>query len=216
MAYSVPEAQGLYDPQREHDACGIGAIVNISGRRDHGIVEMGRQVLLNLQHRGAAGADELTGDGGGILIQLPHDFLAAEADRLGFALPEPLSYGVAMLFLPREAEIRRACEETLSRAAGESGLRVLGWRDVPSRGDCLGEIARASEPVVRQLFIGGEGVSDEALERRLFVARSARSAGCATASAAQPPISARPRCLAARSFTRACSLRRSCSPTIPI
>jgi len=167
----TPQARGLYDPAWEHDACGIGAIVNISGRREHAILDYGRQVLLNLQHRGAAGADESTGDGAGILLQIPHEMFAEEAPRLGSDLSQPGQYGVAMLFLPQDGEVRRGCEEILAAAIGEGGLRVLGWRDVPTDNRCLGAIARASEPVVRQLFIGGEGLADEPLERRLFVVR---------------------------------------------
>ena len=168
---SVPGSQGLYDPWHEHDACGIGAIVNISGRREHAIIEYGKQVLLNLQHRGAAGADESTGDGAGILLQIPHEFFAAEARRAGFLLPAREHYGVAMVFLPQDAAIRRQCEAMLTEAAVEGGLRPLGWRDVPVDDTCLGEIARASEPVIRQWFLDGQGLCEEPLERRLFVVR---------------------------------------------
>jgi glutamate synthase domain-containing protein 2/glutamate synthase domain-containing protein 1/glutamate synthase domain-containing protein 3 len=171
MAHTAPKAQGLYHPAWEHDACGIGAIVNITGRREHAIVEYGKQVLMNLMHRGAAGADESTGDGAGILMQIPHEFFVAESTRLGFTLPEPRKYGVAMVFSPRDAELRRGCEQVLLEAVNEEGLKVLGWRDVPTSNKTLGEIARLSEPVVRQLFIGGEGREDLELERRLFVAR---------------------------------------------
>jgi len=171
MTDGVPQAQGLYDPRAEHDACGIGAIVNISGHREHAIVEHGKQVLLNLMHRGAAGADESTGAGAGILLQLPHEFLAAEARRLGIELPEPGRYGVAMVFLPRRADVARRCEQILGQSIAEGGLKVLGWRDVPGENGCLGDIARAAEPVIRQVFIAGEGLEDEALERRLFVVR---------------------------------------------
>ncbi|MGA2033247.1 MAG: glutamate synthase large subunit [Thermoguttaceae bacterium] len=174
MRPSLPKATGLYDPQWEHDACGIGAVVNISGVRNHAIVEHGKQVLLNLMHRGAAGADESTGDGAGILLQIPHEFFAAEADRLQFALPSRRQYGVAMVFLPPKLDLRRTCEEILAERVEAEGLEVLAWRDVPCDDRCLGELARASEPVVRQLFIGGSsGMSpdDEELERRLFLAR---------------------------------------------
>ena len=168
---SPPGPQGLYDPRNEHDACGIGAVVNISGRRDHAIIEYGKQVLLNLQHRGAAGADESTGDGAGILLQIPHEFFAIEARRLGFSLPAARHYGVAMVFLPQVDEVRRQCQAMLVEAAVEGGLGPLGWRDVPRDDTCLGEIARASEPVIRQLFLDGQGLSEEPLERRLFVVR---------------------------------------------
>jgi glutamate synthase (NADPH/NADH) large chain len=167
----APGASGLYDPGNEHDACGIGAIVNISGRREHAILEHGRQVLLNLQHRGAAGADEATGDGAGILFQIPHEFFVEALRRSGVELPPPGQYGVAMLFLPRDAELRRGCERLLADAVAEGGLRVLGWRSVPVDNSSLGEIAKAAEPVIRQMFIAGEGMADEALEGRLFVIR---------------------------------------------
>ncbi len=112
---TAPPAQGLYDPQYEHDACGIGAVVDISGAKSHKIVAYGKQILLNLQHRGASGADESTGDGAGILIQIPHEFFAAEADRLKFDLPPSGHYGVGILFLPQDAAIRGTCEEVLAQ-----------------------------------------------------------------------------------------------------
>jgi len=171
MIHNAPSPEGLYDPTYEHDACGIGAIVSISGRREHAIVRQGLEVLLNLEHRGAAGADESTGDGAGILVQLPHDFLAAEAGALGFALPKPSAYGVAMVFWPRDSEVRRRAEEILVETIQQGELEVLGRRDVPTDDDCLGELARASEPAISQWFLNGRGLSDEALERRLFVVR---------------------------------------------
>ena len=171
MLRNAPPAQGLYDPRWEHDACGIGAIVNISGRREHAIVEQGKQILLNLQHRGAAGADGVTGDGAGMLIQVPHEFFQAEAERLGTGLGDRFQYGVAMVFLPRDTELRTQCEKLLTDAIADGGLKALGWRDVPKNDACLGDIARACEPVIRQLLIGGEGLEEETLERRLFVVR---------------------------------------------
>ena len=167
----MPRKQGLYDPGWEHDACGIGAVANISGRRNHAIIDYGKQVLLNLLHRGAAGSDESTGDGAGILLQIGHEFLAAETERLCFALPEPKHYGIAMVFGPRNAVLRDQCDRILREAIGHYGLKVLGWRDVPVCNDCLGELARESEPTIRQVFIGGAGLDDEALERRLYLAR---------------------------------------------
>jgi glutamate synthase domain-containing protein 2/glutamate synthase domain-containing protein 1/glutamate synthase domain-containing protein 3 len=168
---SRPKAQGLYDPQWEHDACGIGAVVNISGRRDHTIVEHGRQILMNLMHRGASGADESTGDGAGILFQVPHEFYGKEADRLKFALPGREQYGVGIFFLPQDAKLRGICEQLVREGLEKNGLSVLGWRDVPSDNGCLGDIALGSEPVVRQVFIGGGDLQGEALERRLYIAR---------------------------------------------
>jgi glutamate synthase (NADPH) large chain len=172
-----PKAQGLYDPQFEHDACGIGAVVNVSGRRDHAIVEYGKQVLLNLMHRGAAGADESTGDGAGILMQIPHEFFVSSAAGLDFALPQPRQYGVVMIFLPRTEELRKRCEDILIEKIKDEGLKVLGWRDVPTDNSCLGGIARNSEPVIRQVFISGEGREHEELERRLYVARKRAERG---------------------------------------
>jgi glutamate synthase (NADPH/NADH) large chain len=163
--------QGLYETQYEHDACGIGAVVNINGTRDHSILECGKQILINLTHRGAAGADETTGDGAGILFQVPHEFFATECDNLGFSLPEPGGYGVGMVFGPKDAELRAGCERVLEEALAYHGLKVLGWREVPTAGDCLGKIALAAEPVIRQVFVDGAGVEQEELERRLYLAR---------------------------------------------
>ncbi len=168
---SMPSAHGMYDPRHEHDACGIGAVVNISGRREHQIIDLGKKVLTNLMHRGAAGADESTGDGAGILLQLPHELFVAEAARLAFSLPEPGQYAVAMLFLPHASEVRVQCQEILSETIEQGGLKCLGWRVVPCDNSCLGDIARSSEPAIRQLFISGEGLQDEELERRLLVLR---------------------------------------------
>ena len=172
MSYSTMwRKQGLYDPRWEHDACGIGAVASISGRREHAILEKGNQVLLNLMHRGAAGSDESTGDGAGILFQIPHEFFAEEAQGLGFDLPEPKSYGVAMVFEPRDAGLRARCEGFLSEAIDHYGMKVLGWREVPTSNSCLGDLARAAEPVIRQVFIGGAGLDSEELECRLYRAR---------------------------------------------
>jgi glutamate synthase domain-containing protein 2/glutamate synthase domain-containing protein 1/glutamate synthase domain-containing protein 3 len=161
----------LYDPQWEHDACGIGAVVDISGHRTHAIVEQGKQVLLNLMHRGASGADESTGDGAGILLQIPDEFFRTEADSLGFSLPPQGHYGVGMFFLPHDAELRGRCQQTVAAQAEAEGLTLLGWRDVPTDNRCLGELARTSEPVIRQAFFDGRGRKEEDLERRLYVVR---------------------------------------------
>ena len=173
MDNQPPKSQGLYDPQWEHDACGVGAVVNISGRADHAIIEHGKEVLLNLMHRGASGSDESTGDGAGILMQLPHEFLAASAERCGMELPAAGSYAVGMVFEPRQAPVAGQCEEVLAESLGQYGLKVLGWRDVPTRNDGLGQLARASEPKVRQVFVvvAAAGLSGEDFERKLFLAR---------------------------------------------
>jgi len=166
-----PKNQGLYESRYEHDGCGIGAVVNISGQRSHSIIEYGREILLNLRHRGAAGADEITGDGAGILFQIPHNFFAFECNRLGFSLPEASKYGVGMVFCPREQELSKKCEEALEASISHYGMRVLGWRDVPTSNKCLGKIALESEPRIRQIFVYGPGLEDELLERRLYLAR---------------------------------------------
>jgi len=168
---SAPKAYGLYDPQNEHDACGIGAVVNISGKADHRIIDLGKQILLNLMHRGASVADEVTGDGAGILFQIPHEFFLEELDRDKVALPDCGAYGVAMVFLPREDEVRWRCETLLESEIVASGLRLIGRREVPTDHSCLGEIARACEPRIFQFFIHGNGLQGEELERRLFVTR---------------------------------------------
>jgi len=162
---------GLYESRREHDACGVGAIVNISGRKSRTVIEFGERILKNLQHRGAAGSDESTGDGAGILFQIPHEFFAAQCDKLGCTLPGPGSYGVGMVFGPKDLQLRRQCDEILAGAMGYYGLKILGWRTVPTENSCLGELALAAEPSIKQVFIDGNALESEALERRLYLAR---------------------------------------------
>jgi len=157
--------------RREHDGCGIGAVVNINGRRDHSIIEYGKEILLNLRHRGAAGADEITGDGAGILFQIPHEFFISECNRLGFSLPEPSKYGVGMVFGSQDKELRKKCDDILDAALTHYGMKVLGWRDVPASNDCLGKIALQAEPTIRQIFVDGSGLEGELLEQRLYLAR---------------------------------------------
>ncbi|MCK5113716.1 MAG: glutamate synthase subunit alpha, partial [Phycisphaerae bacterium] len=166
-----PKDQGLYESRREHDACGIGAVANISGERTHAIMQHGREILVNLHHRGAAGADDVTGDGAGILFQVPHEFFAAECSSLGFKIPAPSKYGVGMIFNSKCEKLRKLNELVLEGAASYHGLKVLGWRDVPIANDCLGEIALESEPHIRQVFIDGAGLEGEQLERKLFLVR---------------------------------------------
>src|SRR5579884_3296439 len=133
MLQPIPPAkQGLYDPRHEKDACGVGFVVDLKGRKSHDIVRQALTVLLNLEHRGACGCEANTGDGAGILLQTPHRFLARECDRLGVRLPPPGHYGVAMVFLPTDAGERRHCEGLFEQIAREEGQTVLGWRDVPT------------------------------------------------------------------------------------
>ena len=172
-----PEAQGLYHPSHEHDACGMGFVVNLDGRKTHEIVQKGIQILINLTHRGACGCDPDTGDGAGVLIQIPHEFFARECSKLGFALPEPGSYGVGMIFLPVESAQRLLCEGIVERIAREEGLTVLGWRDTPLHGDSIGRQARATQPYIEQIFLekgegpDGQPMSQDDFERKLYVVR---------------------------------------------
>jgi len=171
-----PGRQGLYHPRFEHDACGTGFVAHIKGYRSHQIVSDALAVLENMSHRGAKGAEPNTGDGAGILTQLPHAFFAAEAARLGFALPQPGDYGVGMMFLPRDAARRAACEAEFAAIVAGEGQTLLGWRDVPTDNRELGATSRQSEPVMRQAFIGRAApLADAAdpldFERQLFVIR---------------------------------------------
>jgi len=163
--------QGLYEVRREHDACGIGAVVNISGKREHSIIEYGKEILVNLHHRGAAGADEITGDGAGILFQIPHEFFTAECEKLGFSLPSISEYGAGMVFGSKDTKLREQCDGILVTSIEHYGLKVLGWRQVPTSNDCLGQIALDAEPSVKQIFVDGAGLKSEDLERRLYLAR---------------------------------------------
>ena len=149
-----PPAQGLYDPAHEHDACGVGFVVNIKGVRSHAIVRQALQVLINLLHRGACGCEANTGDGAGILLQMPDKFLRKECGRLGIPLPGPKDFGAGMVFLPRDPASRIACEYEIERAIKDEGQSLLGWRDVPVDNSDLAEPAKKLEPVIRQVFIG--------------------------------------------------------------
>ena len=149
-----PPAPGLYDPRFEHAACGLAALVRLDGRPAHELVWQALRALENLDHRGATGADPDTGDGAGIMTQLPHRFLrAAFREALGHELPPPGSYATGLVFLPRDPSSRLRCEELCVRICAEEGQRALGWRDPPVHPDRIGRLARASEPVVRQLFV---------------------------------------------------------------
>jgi len=167
----------LYDPRNEHDACGVGFVAHIKGRRTHSIVEQGLTVLRNLTHRGAVGWDPKLSDGAGILIQIPDRFLREEMAKQGIALPPAGQYGVGMVFLPREPASRLACEYEIERAIKDEGQVLIAWRDVPVDNSDLAEPARNLEPVIRQVFVGrGKGVTvTDALERKLYIIR--KSAG---------------------------------------
>ena len=181
--------QGLYDPFTEHSACGVGFITSLKGIKSHDIVHKALEILVNLEHRGACGCDANTGDGAGVLIQIPHEFLVNASSEAGIRLPGLHEYGTGLVFLPSESDERRRCEETLRAIVREEGQECLGWRDVPRNSEVIGRVARAVEPVVRQIFIGrGAGVADDgAFERKLFVIRKlaerwARESGLEQAS----------------------------------
>ena len=170
---SLPEQQGLYDPQNEHDACGVGFVAHIKGHASHDRVSEGLQILENLTHRGAVGADPLEGDGAGILIQIPDTFLRRELAKSKVGLPAVGDYGVGMLFLPRNKAARAACEKIIEAKIKAEGQILLGWRDVPVDNSGLGESVKAVEPFVRQVFIarGKKTPDQDAFERKLFVIR---------------------------------------------
>ena len=165
--------QGLYDPQYEHDACGVGVVANIKGVKSRDVIEKALQVLINLGHRGACGSDPKTGDGAGILIQMPHRFFTKECSKLGISLPEPGEYGVGMVFLPQDPSQREVCEHIFEDIVRDEGQVLLGWRDLPLDNSGIGVRAREVQPYIRQVFVGrGLQVVDEAhLERKLYVIR---------------------------------------------
>jgi len=174
-----PAALGLYDPSNEHDACGVGFVAHIKGRKAHAIIGQGLKILENLDHRGAVGADALMGDGAGILIQIPDELFRADMAAQRVALPAPGEYGVGMVFLPKEHASRLACEQELERAVKAEGQVLLGWRDVPVNRDMpMSPTVRAKEPVIRQVFIGRgtDVIVPDALERKLYVIRKTASA----------------------------------------
>src|SRR3954470_18040062 len=148
-----PAKQGLYDPQFEHEACGVGFLVNIKGRKSHDIIGQALRILLNLDHRGACGCEANTGDGAGILLQTPHNFLKLVAKEGRVTLPSFGDYGVGMVFLPPDPAQRGECEKIVGEIVAEQGQKLLGWRTVPTSNVTLGATARMGEPLMRQLFI---------------------------------------------------------------
>ena len=169
MKHSMPPASGLYDPRFEHDACGVSFVVDVQGRKSHDIVAMGIGALCRMEHRGATGAEVETGDGAGVLIQVPHKFLAAVAQ---FPLPQVGAYGVGMAFLPTDLGHRSSAQSAIARILNEERLELLGWREVPVNPDCLGESARRVMPYFSLMFVRGvDGESDIDLYRLLFIAR---------------------------------------------
>ena len=169
----LPEKQGLYDPRNEHDACGIGFVANIKNKKSHEIIQQGLEILANLTHRGAVGADPRAGDGAGILIQMPDAFLRRACGEVGVELPQPGDYGVGMLFLPKEETARNECQAVVEKFIADEGQTLIGWRDVPVDNSGLGDSVIPTEPFIRQVFIGrGANCADQdAFERKLFVIR---------------------------------------------
>ncbi|MDP4292617.1 MAG: glutamate synthase central domain-containing protein, partial [Bacteroidota bacterium] len=161
-----PGKQGLYDPLNEHDSCGIGFVAHIKGIKSNEIIRRGLEVLKNMDHRGATNSDNTSGDGAGILIQVPHDFIVKQ----GIAVPSPGKYGTGLLFLPGNPEEARLCEAVLEHHFKEEGLELIGYRDVPVDSSVVGEIARGSEPVIRQVFVKAN-LEQDALERKLYIVR---------------------------------------------
>ena len=164
--YRLPHRQGLYDPSYEHDACGVGLLVNIHGVKSHQIVEKGLQVLEHMVHRGAEGADSKTGDGAGIMVQIPHEFILLQ----GIAVPEKGRYGTGLVFLPKDVEEQSEMLDVIRKIITEEGLSLLAIRDVPVNSSVLGTGSLATEPDIKQLFIT-DTTENTLLEPKLYVLR---------------------------------------------
>jgi glutamate synthase (NADPH/NADH) large chain len=172
MRSALPIAQGLYDPRFEHDSCGVGFVVDLKGRRSHQLVRDGLTALFNMNHRGACGCENNTGDGAGLLIQIPHEFLAARCEALGITLPAPEHYGVGAFFTSREEGPQRFGMSEFERIVAEEGQTFLGWRPIKTDPSSLGESARAVEPVMWHGFVGrAAGLDADQFERKLYVIR---------------------------------------------
>jgi len=167
MQKRLPKAQGLYDPQNEHDACGVGFVANIKGEKTNDIIRRGLQVNVNMTHRGAEGADDKSGDGAGILIQLPHEFFKA----LMPDLPEEGRYASGLVFVPKNESAAQKCMDTLNSCIKSEGLELIGYRDVPVNSSCVGEIALRNEPRIVQVFVASHGEETDKFERKLYLVR---------------------------------------------
>ena len=201
----------LYDPGREHAACGVGFVADINGQRSNRILRHALNTLVNLRHRGACGCEPNTGDGAGVLFQTPHAFLRTVCADAGIDLPPVGSYAVGMVFLPLDLNQRHACESLVEEIVIEEGQRVLGWRTVPTNDNSLGNTARLSEPAVRQLFIGrGDdrstsfGTDEMAFERKLYVIRQRAEHAVRQSRLPGANTSISPACPTRRSSTRGC------------
>ena len=160
--------KGLYNPRQEHDACGVGFIVKVDGNKSHEIVEKGIQILCNLEHRGAIGGDGKTGDGAGMLVQIPDTFFRKQ---VSFSLPKAGAYGVGMLFLPVDQKKRNKAFNIINGIIAAENCSCRGWREVPVDADCLGETAKSIMPSIWQVFISAGEFRDETLERKCYVLR---------------------------------------------
>ena len=160
------EQKSLYSFDNEHDACGVGIVMTLTGEKSHEIVEKGIQLLEHMVHRGAESADRITGDGAGILVQIPHEFILLQ----GIAVPAEGKYGTGLLFLPKEEKKRALCLQVIKQVVAEEALTLIALRDLPVNSGCLGEIALSNEPHITQLFLTGPG-SREELERKLYLTR---------------------------------------------
>ena len=173
MTALLDKRRFLYDPLTEHDSCGVGFVANSSGERTHKIILDGIEALERLEHRGACGCDPESGDGAGILLQIPHEFLEAACRDQGIRLPPRGTYGAGMVFLPNDPTLRTHAKALLDQAAGELGLHCLGWREVPVDESYCGHIARRGKPHIEQVFYGppGDPIEPDQLERKLYIAR---------------------------------------------
>ncbi|HAL47631.1 MAG: glutamate synthase large subunit [Chloroflexi bacterium] len=187
--YTPSVSGGLYDPAFEHDACGVGLVANVKGRKSHSVIQQGIEVLVNLGHRGAAGADPETGDGAGILIQMPHDFLVEEFAKNGVLVPEPGAYGLGMVFMPTDDEQHAECEQIIERVVRAEGQTLLGWRDVPVSPNEIGTLSARVMPSIRQFLIGkSDDVPDQpSFELKLYVIRRLIETAASQAIAERQP-----------------------------
>ncbi|MBP5186266.1 MAG: glutamate synthase subunit alpha, partial [Clostridiales bacterium] len=167
------QKQGLYSPDFEHDACGIGFVVNVHGKKTHQTVKDGLKILANLAHRGGEGSDENTGDGAGMLLQIPDTFFRKVCPEENIELPVVGDYGVGMVFLPRQSDAREKCMKVIDKAVEEEGQVVLGWRDTPVNESTIGQTAKENRPYIAQIFIGRGDKTKKgvAFDRALYIIR---------------------------------------------
>lgn len=166
-----PEKQGLYDPQFEKDNCGVGFVAHVNGEKSYNIIKNGLEILKRLSHRGAAGADPETGDGAGIIMQIPHEFFVSEFAKIDIVLPDAGDYGVGMVFLPLDPNTRYYCEGLFEKILKEENQKLIGWRTVPVNDKACGKSARSTMPIVKQVFVDRNGLDKDAFKRKLYIIR---------------------------------------------